>query len=292
MERVSKKHGAAKNSIRPLFVFGSARSGTTWVSNILMQTGEVYAPRRPDRGHHESVFFADLLPYCNLGKTDNDLLAIRSIFERSLFFELLSVPPGEDILARGAPGYFKQVMERAASQAGARFWLEKTPRNTIWMGELMQWFPEGAFVVVDRAPKDVIRSFVHQLTDPGSPRAWARAGFVRGIYLKIIGLHQKGCTRVRYDDLVDDYERTVLNLFRDIGLEASEVPISRYRRNTSFQGERPPIKAWQYVCAMVPFWCVGLFPARLIERIVIGLSNRRRYLPRFFFLQKAEVSAR
>lgn len=45
--------------MQPIFVFGRHRSGTTWVTNVLMSHKKVFSPNHETHnGQHESAFFA------------------------------------------------------------------------------------------------------------------------------------------------------------------------------------------------------------------------------------------
>lgn len=254
------------------------------MGNILCSLPEVYAPfHEAHKGLHESAFFSHVVRYCNHGRTEADLLAIKAIFEQSDLFRLTGLPAGPDIVALGYVTYFRRVMEQAARRHGARFWLEKTPAHTLHASFIKESFPDASIVTIARNSRDVIMSRVHGFGRPTSFLSWLKGAAVTAVYEKVIAANRLAI--VRYEDLVDDYEGTVAALLHQLGIQREELPASGFRRNSSFRGEAPDLRWWQALTIWLGRGLIAVWPARLVHAGVVRWRSRRRgRLPSWFFL--------
>ncbi len=272
--------------IRPIFVIGRHRSGTTWFANALSACEGIWAPRHEaHRGVHESAYFSHLVPHCRGGRTSADLLAIKELFERSDFFLLTGLERGPDILRHGYAAYFRQVMDAAARAHGARFWLEKTPAHTLHARFIAKEFPDAIILAVIRRTEDVVASNVHGFGDAGSAWAWFRQALATEIYERMARRH--AALVVRYEDLCADLPGTIRRVAGSLGVEPPPpIDLPAYARNTSYSGEAPGTSWWQSAAIDAARMLVRLVPGPLLEYAVNWWSARRRDapLPGWFYL--------
>lgn len=267
----------------PIFILGRHRSGTTWLSNILASLPEIYVPahERHD-GVHESAFFSHLVRYCNQGRTEADLRAVKHLFESSDFFALTGLKEGPAILGQGPAAYFRSVMEAAAGMSGARYWLEKTPAHTLHAKFLAAAFPDAILIAVIRDYRAVVASNVHAFGDSRSAWSWFRHSLVTAVYEKLLA--RNGVAVIRYENLVSDYEGTVLALLKRLGIERASAPVSAFRRNTFYEGAPPPREWWQALSMVAGRWLIRPLPSGLVEASVIHWRERKPgILPPWFF---------
>jgi hypothetical protein len=271
--------------VRPIFVLGRHRSGTTWVSNVLAAFPDVYAPvHEAHHGIHESAFFSHLVPYCHEGRTSTDLLAIKHLFERSDYFLLTGLRAGPDILAHGYVEYFRLAMEAAARQKTARYWLEKTPAHTLLARFLAKSFPDAVFIAVVREARDVVASNVHGFGNPHSVGNWFWQAAVTAVYEKIIV--QNNLFVIRYEDFKDRHDDTVRAIARRLELGDAQVPAPAFARNTSYREQTPSLTWWQRTAIVCGLLAVRIWPASWVEAAVNRWHARRSgvTLPKWFFL--------
>jgi hypothetical protein len=274
----------------PIFILGRHRSGTTWLGNILASVPEIHAVSHDfHRGVHESAYFSHLVPYCGHGRTDADLRMIKRLFERSDFFALSGLAQGPDIDGLGVPGYFRAVMEEGSRRRGARYWLEKTPANTLHARYLADAFPDAVLIAVVRNHRDVVCSLVHGFDDPGSFRRWFWQSMLTGVYEKIIERNRVAV--IRYESLLADYDGTVRAVLKVLGIESDPVPRSPHAPNTSHQAVSPRIEWWQRCAIAMGRGLVWPLPAALVEWAVIRWRIRTpgSLPPWFFARQDAEA---
>jgi hypothetical protein len=267
----------------PIFILGRHRSGTTWLSNLLASLPEIFVPLHERHwGVHESAFFSHLVRYCNHGRTDADLRAIKCLFECSDFFSLTGLTEKPEILGQGPVGYFRSIMEAAARKSGAGFWLEKTPAHTLHAKFLSAAFPDARFIAVVRNYREVVASNVHGFGNPRSAWSWFRQSMLTAVYEKVIARNKVKV--VRYESLLSDYSGTVLSVLKDLGIERKVAPMSGFRRNTFYNEAASRREWWQSVAMTVGRLLVQPFPSMLVEEAVIRWrSCKPGTLPSWFF---------
>lgn len=288
MTHSANRDDQALGQCKPIFVIGHYRSGTTWVANLLEAHPDVYTPTHPEHhGQHESAFFSSLLPYCSWGRTEQDRLAMRAIFECSDYWHLLfpEDPPEVDVLAHTPSTYFRECMDLAARRRGCSYWVEKTPSHTLLLGYLTKAFPDAFFLAVDRNRQDVVRSYMFNSEEPYSLWGWATRAMMVEIFRKITHRYRFSIINIRYEDLHDRPDETLPHIFDKLNLDFQSTSENRWPPNSSFASApvRIPLR-FRFTVAFVS--CIfKLVPGTLCERLGLrrfcGAKNQT--LPSWFF---------
>jgi hypothetical protein len=157
---------------KPVFVVGSARSGTELMVQILNRHPQVMIAR-------ETHYFDDLRPRLGRSATvqpDPAALELADIYFAKLRSgayglegtEYEHVPPsvGAKAMAvdRGIDAVFEQHCLDQALRCGKplqalRIWGEKTPRHVFCLTEIAKAFPGARFIFMQRDPRAVIASY-------------------------------------------------------------------------------------------------------------------------------------
>ena len=276
---------------RPLFILGRHRSGTTWLANILASVPGIHAiTHERHQGVHESAYFSHLVPHCGHGRTEADRQEIKRLFEQSDFFALAGLALGPDIGRLGTAGYFRAVMDAGASRSNSRYWLEKTPANTLIARRLREAFPDATFLAIVRDYRQVVASVVHGFGDPASMYDWFRQSVLTAVYEKVIAT--SNATVVRYEALVRDYDGSIAAILAQLGLSPDSGPRSAFRPNSLYAESRPTLHGWQLLAMKAGRWLVLPWPAALVERAVLRRLDRARgRLPPWFFAAPAAAGA-
>jgi Sulfotransferase family len=225
----------------PIFVIGTARSGTTWVGNLIASHPDVAAVTAPE--HHgviESHLF-DHTQHALRGRLTATQFIDR--YEPEDYFQGLGVPPEAFVAASAdtpvdAVAHFETLMGLYASRQGARYWLEKTPRHAIYIDQIAARFPRARFVLVKRDPSRTVRGQIAAFSAPGSShlrtvvaKALRYATDTRGVD-RLSRIAGRRATVVRYEDLVRDFEGETARLQHSLGLDPCALR-SDFERSTS-----------------------------------------------------------
>jgi hypothetical protein len=116
-----------RTTVMPLFTLGLPRSGTTYLGNFVHKHLGAFTPAHPLHfGIKESQIFAFMIRYPAFTGTD-DFLAFFEAFSSSDYFKLCLVEK-DFFYGKRYPGFldfFFDLMDEAASRAGARCWTTK-----------------------------------------------------------------------------------------------------------------------------------------------------------------------
>jgi hypothetical protein len=154
----------------PLFVLGTARSGTTWLANLLVSHPSITGLTAVEHhGIHESHLL-DHTRYVLPGTMTCDAFVSRYAAED--YFALSRISPAELCAAAPPTGdavtFFAALMGLVARREGARYWLEKTPKHAIYFETLLERFPTARFVIIERGFEATIASQLAKYARPGS----------------------------------------------------------------------------------------------------------------------------
>lgn len=264
-------------SIFPVFVLGSARSGTTWLANLLAShpqitavTGEVHF------GIHESHLFSHTR-YCF-----DETVDCRNFFERYSaedYYKLAGVDWKEicegDNRTESVVYWFRRLMEAKAQREDKRHWLEKTPKHCIYCPEIFREFPNAKYVLIEREFKTAVQSNLTKYARAGVNR-WAQIAEKAFRYesdrkaLDWLKKQPTGClVSVKYEDLRRDQEEQISRIERALGIDI--IPLeSQFQRDSSYKrGDKYPMGTVDWMLAYAVKWAVALMPLKWIRRIRI-----------------------
>jgi hypothetical protein len=197
--------GSTVISTRPIFVAGSARSGTTLLQSALGAHAHIAAPPEMyfvTRISSLADYYGDLRDDGALGR------ALRATLDFVLL-EPLQLDEEELLVeAKGGPrtygGLLTTVMDHIAAAWGKGRWSDKTP----WQSPAAVWelIPDAQVVHIVRDPRDVVASSVEAPWIEDRPlelaRAWTR--FNTSAAQQGAAAGPSRYHRVRYEDLVAD----------------------------------------------------------------------------------------
>ena len=291
------------NAIRPVFVLGKHRSGTTWLANQLCAHADV-AGVQHDRhfGIHESAYFERVSGrFGDLDVGTNYVEFVR-VLGASDYFRLAGAT--EDFLYSLWPttyeDVFRAVMDRFAEQQGATHWVEKSPGHTPRVAKLHAMYPDARFIGIVRDPMDVVRSATaRSMATPGSSqeplvraRRIARVVTSWAYYNRAMEDFARRSDTLRivtYRRLREHNTDVLQELCNHLGLTFdARMQADAFQRDTSFgQGAaRPEVldeRERRLVAEMVrALDAVPLSAFSLAERAALRVIGRRP-LPTWFF---------
>ena len=206
--------------MRPVFIFGCDRSGTTFLGSLLGSHSRCVATL-------ESQFVFDSYRSSHINKTfDLDRAAAK--IKQNFRFRLWNLDLDVDEARRqGVDSYAKLIVfltktyARALGRAEADIWIDHTPHNCEHAFYLAQLFPEAKFVHIVRDGRAVTASLKEL------PWRYHGIGKISRYWVGQVGqgvaaetyLGPDTCVRVRYEDLITNPEAVLKDLTPFLGLE-------------------------------------------------------------------------
>ena len=195
----ASRHGAA-----PIFIVGSARSGTTVMRFCLNQHSRIYIP-------FETAFFRRvygdrrLVPERRLARHADELVGqlFRSLDPTRAEFMPLRAELAAKVAkeARSYRDVATIVFGELARRKGKVRWGEKTPAHIFYLEQILELFPDARIICMERDARAVVASWMRSRNLPTSLvlalahyRSSARAA----------RRHADRLLRVRYEDFVNE----------------------------------------------------------------------------------------
>lgn len=157
--------------ITPVFVLGSPRNGTTWLSNILGSHPAVGSIQHEAHwGTHESSIYTNWLYWDHFDDTDN-FIEFVELYSSADYFRISDVEDKyfrEDLPDDFLDFYFT-LMDRHASKNGCRYWTTKIDpliyphRFTLraLFDRIEARYPDAKFIAVQRPLEGVLHSYIN-----------------------------------------------------------------------------------------------------------------------------------
>jgi hypothetical protein len=192
----------------PIFIGGMFKSGTTLLRSMLAQHSAIVSGLE--------TYWFDL----TRGDTSPDATE-RALARLATYFDLdPATVRGFSDGSRSAEAFLDRLMTHIASRAAKRRWAEKTPGNIAVVDRIWAFWPQAQVVHIVRDPRDVYASSI-EANKWQDPRVFAEQ------WTSTIG---EGAQRVaalapsrdvyhvvRYEDLVEDPERTMRRVVDFLG---------------------------------------------------------------------------
>jgi hypothetical protein len=207
-------------SVEPVFLISLPRSGSTLLQRLLGAHSRVATAAEP--------WF--LLP---------PLYALR---EEGVYSEYghstahRAIAGLCDSLPRGRKDYLEAVSTMARSiyadlsPPGSEVFLDKTPRYGLVVDELMEAFPDATIIALHRNPLAVIASIVSTF-DGGSWKPYRHKQDLFLLAERLLAAQQRApesFVNVRYEELIEDPERTLKRLTDVLGLDWEPEVLTRF----------------------------------------------------------------
>lgn len=234
----------------PIFIVGFPRSGTTLLQLIVAShPGIGSAPETHYYNHVLHPIPQDHWDRLSLGE-------VQIIVDRFSRKPSLEIPESlETALKRSVSQdgldtstILHNVMQAIGQEACRRRWVEKTPRHSGHIQDILRDFPRAKVLLLLRDPRDAIASLLvgH---DPHPTGAEAVGYLMKQIRAWNSEIHQvyqtvreeSSCLVVRYEDIVKSPPSVVTKIFKFLG----EEPPKNYEEGFS-EGYRDVIVDWEH----------------------------------------------
>lgn len=224
---------------RPFFIIGCERSGTTLLRVMLSSHPNIAIP-------YEAIQFSKMLNLKNpwaiqWSRGDYEFAVDRFLAHpfvqdwRISRDQILERLKGKKIIK------YKDIIESAyqayAIKQGKTRWADKTPSNTFDVAMIKREFPNAQFIHIVRDGRDVYLSCKKRWGNQSSrldiqkaAKKWA--GWVWTAYRHTERLGTDRYLLIKYEDLVSDPEKTLMNICAFLGEEYSSCMLEYHKKET------------------------------------------------------------
>jgi len=206
----------------PLFLFSMPRAGSTLLQRLLATHPAIATGPEP----------TFLLPLLHIGSDDEVVATFDQRFTSMAVEDFLASTDDPD-------GTFHEMVRAAAAAAygraapaGARYFLDKTPKYHMIAGRLLTIFPDAPAVVLWRNPLSIIASLM--ATWGGGGGRWNLHHFRLDLYealprlIDAVAEHPGRIHALRYEDLVADPHGTLGPMFAFLDLDYDPDAVERF----------------------------------------------------------------
>jgi len=239
-------------AITPIFILGSPRNGTTWLSNIVGDYQSISSVRHfLHWGNHESKICKKVKYYGDITQLNNYIQFVE-LFSISDLFILANGNKEKLKNAQYSSFYdaYFDLMDNLAESENNKFWITKLDPNFFknsdefqrFKKHLMKRYPDVKFLYIKRELKSVIRSYINFfsykkelkktkiLSAALKPIATKIA--YEDFFLEIIS--EFNGIIFRFEELLNDYDSHINRLENYIGIEEFGLRDRNYLKNSSF----------------------------------------------------------
>ncbi len=295
---------------KPVFVLGWGRSGTTWVSNLLLEHSKVVGIQH-DRGIHEAGYFGVVdRRYGDIGNPVN-YTEFANVMAASYLFRAAGADVAflYSLFPASYAEVFRAAMHRFANEHGAECWVEKTPLHTLHGEALAAEYPDARFIVIERTVEGVLASrlglfdraaILREGKPHGMLKRWTWIVMwvllwhhYRKVARALAREHPDRTLELRFEAVKADTEAVCRRMCEFLRLDFEPDMVETVRpANTSFDKDeevtrrsvlsgldRAWLKAWSALFGLIPGAVLG-FAYRWGTRLV---PQKWKTLPYFFF---------
>lgn len=226
-------------NIKPIFILGCPRSGTTLLSSLLEYT--IYG--KPFESHFITKYYKKLSSYGELQDKKNFIRLVDDIKdERYIKQWHLDIDP-ERLYSELENFDFSTIANHICmikgQESGSQSWGDKTPHYTLDLEIIYELFPHSKYIFITRDGRDVALSLLEKSWGPNNIMSCAELWKKYHIPSPIIDDLKRNnqLFTLRYEDLLETPEIVVHDLYKFLEQEYSEENVreltDRIKRNNT-----------------------------------------------------------
>lgn len=237
----------------PIFVVGSIRSGTTYISNILASSKEIASVLHEAHfGIHESSYFTHIYGrYGDINRWSHYVEFIEATIN-SDYFRITGIERKElyNLYPSSYENVFRYVMDRLAEKNNANYWLEKSPNHALKLDLISRSYADAKFIAIKRDLKDVVKSamglrfkYVPERKSNKKERIKTLKRIVKAYYKtyksidKFSRRNNNKILLIQFSNLIKNKEQTLDAVKGFLKLESKLEYTNTFKKNTSFDGK-------------------------------------------------------
>lgn len=238
-------HSSSIKNTNPIFIFGSARSGTSLLSRIINSHPRISVPFE---SHLYDTFYPWLKYYGDLNLSKNRERLVDDILSIECMRDWSPRPDRECVLAAVSQNNFAGIVDgliRSWSiSQGKKRWGEKTPAHAFFWREILNDFPNCKVIHIVRDGRDSSLSLKNARFGPKHyyhlAQAWVK-------YLQVIEnlksrIDSSSFYEVRYEDLLSNTDTKSREICDFLEEDFSEEMLSFYTNNNPYPTDKDNLK--------------------------------------------------
>lgn len=236
-----KKQASTRQKKPPIFIFGSARSGTSLLSRIMGSHPNIAVPFESQL---YNTFYPWLQYYGDLQKPENCRRLVRDMLQTGDLLDWTPRPSEEKTLEAikrfDFHGIIDALITEWAQQNGKPRWGEKTPWHIFFWREILEGFPDMKVIHIVRDGRDASLSWRNARFGPKHiyPLALKWRYYLEQVAEMKQHLGQNRIFELRYEDLLDDLEGISKRLCTFIDEDFSEEMLSFHREKVHYPTDK------------------------------------------------------
>ena len=226
---------------RPIFIFGSTRSGTSLLSRIIGAHPEIAIPYE---SHLYNTFYPWLKYYGDLNSAKNRERLVDDILSTDVMNDWYPRPDRklalEAIDRFDFHGVVNGLMLAWTQGERKQRWGEKTPGHIFYWREILSGFPDAQVIHIVRDGRDVALSLKQARFGPKHiyhlAKRWVN-------YLEMVDelkatLDENSFFEVHYEDLLSETEQVVQNICRFLGEDFAPEMLEFHTNSAPYMTDR------------------------------------------------------
>jgi len=265
--------------LRPLFVVGAPRTGTTLVRDILNRHPQVHLFDEVhffERIWDERARWGDLSDAVSRRQAIDRLRSVVQEFGSDQ--EVAGVLNPDAFMERmqreggGYRGLLAALLKTGAELHGAIVWGDSSPQDVLYLPQIFEWFPDARVIALVRDPRDFLSSYknyhrrgVSSYRERYNPLTnsilWRSS--MTAVLESARQSWGAGVLRMRYEDLVRDPEAQVRRLCAHAGIHYDPALLDVPRSNSSFTPDAETGAKRGISAGSVDRWKTALTPTEI-----------------------------
>jgi len=222
---------------QPIFIFGSARSGTSLLSRIIGSHPNIGVPFE---SHLYNLFYPWLKYYGDLELEKNRNRLINDILQTDVMYDWDPKPSFDDITDLLEKNDFHNIVDSLLKawlkKCGKKRWGEKTPWHMYFWREILEGFPDAKFIFIVRDGRDASLSWRQARFGPKHiyhlAKRWKHFLDEFSEFKKVV--RKENLFELRYEDLLDKPEKIARDICDFVGEDYSDKMLSFHETATPY----------------------------------------------------------